>query len=187
MSLPRRDGQQAYPGHPIHGIVRGKAPCSHCGIRAWKWRNLPDPSGVTGSTQLVCLGCDRGQDGRRHPQRVTVIAAEQAVANDPHVEVWINVSDGNLNKGEAYTSQEEALASKPADENRATYGPFRVRAEDWWVPYTRDQVREYAEAVLGALALPANDGEVEAVMPLLLALARVKDTEERSVDRGGES
>jgi len=51
-------------------------------------------------------------------------------------EVWVNVSDGNPNKGEAYTSKEEALSSKPPDENRATYGPFRVhsnkvRATSW--------------------------------------------------------
>lgn len=67
-----------------------------------------------------------------------------------------------------YTLEEMRTATRPA-ERRAVALHRQV--------HTEETVREYAACIVDALMLPPNDEQVDAIMPLLLTLARVPATD----------
>ncbi len=52
------DKPPKYPRSPTHGITRGRGPCEHCGIRAWKGRQIRETPAGPVYVRVCCMGCD---------------------------------------------------------------------------------------------------------------------------------
>ena len=60
------DKPPKYPRSPTHGITRGRGPCKHCGIRAWKGRRVKETPKGDDEVRACCMGCDTpAHDHRR--------------------------------------------------------------------------------------------------------------------------
>jgi hypothetical protein len=57
---------------PIHGVVRGKASCKICGVRAWVWVRTR----ANREARQVCIGCDHTADFDRVPLKVRYRAVD---------------------------------------------------------------------------------------------------------------